>query len=48
VQGTDVIFGMIRKAHAIVMAHGGKDILFVAITHLSDMGESRGLARRAL
>ena len=30
VQGTDVVMGMVQKAHAIVMAHGGKDILFVA------------------
>ena len=29
-QGTDVVIGMVQKAHAIVMAHGGKDILFVA------------------
>jgi hypothetical protein len=29
-QGTDVVIGMVQKAHALVMAHGGKDILFVA------------------
>ena len=33
-QGTDVVLGMIQKAHAIVMAHGGKDILFLATTTL--------------
>jgi hypothetical protein len=30
IQGTDVVIGMVQKAHAIVMAHGGKDILFTA------------------
>jgi hypothetical protein len=30
IQGTDVVIGMIQKAHALVMAQGGKDILFVA------------------
>lgn len=30
IQGTDVVMGMVQKAHAMVMAHGGKDILFVA------------------
>ncbi len=34
IQGTDVVIGMIQKAHAIVMAHGGKDVLFVATNKL--------------
>ncbi len=33
-QGTDVVMGMVQKAHALVMAHGGKDILFVATDKL--------------
>jgi hypothetical protein len=34
VQGTDIVIGMVQKAHAIVMAHGGKDILLVATDKL--------------
>jgi hypothetical protein len=37
IQGTDVVMGMVQKAHAIVMAQGGKDILFVATNQLKPL-----------
>lgn len=37
IQGTDVVIGMVQKAHAIVMAQGGKDILFVATNQLKPL-----------
>ncbi len=34
IQGTDVVMGMVQKAHAMVMAQGGKDILLLATNKL--------------
>ena len=42
VQGTDIVIGMIQKIHAIVMVHGGKDILLVATNKLKPLYRKLG------
>ncbi len=42
VQETDIVIGMIQKIHAIVMVHGGKDILLVTTNKLKPLYRKLG------